>query len=101
MTGESIIALLGQYTGALIITFLLTRGANWLLKKTADKKKVAFLSFAIISLICLLLGSTSLNFGKAFALYIPCTVLWLIIDLNKARKPVKEYMGETSNIESE
>lgn len=75
--------LIGLYAGALLITFILTRGANWLLHKITNQKTSALISFVLVCLFCLLLGSPNFGFRLTFFIYIPCLLLWLLIDLRK------------------
>jgi len=85
--GEPIAKLLTGYLGALSITFVMTRGVNWLLRKKTDKKTSALISFVLVGLICLLIASHTMGFGAAVLYYFPCLLLWLIVDLNRAAKP--------------
>lgn len=78
--------LIGLYAGALLITYLLTRGTNWLLRKKTNKKTTALISFILVGLLCLLLGSPNFGFRFTFIVYIPCLLLWLLFDLRKASK---------------
>lgn len=79
--------LIGVYLGALFITFVMTRGVNWLLRKKTDKKTSALISFVLVGLICLLIASHTMGFSSAVLYYFPCLLLWLIVDLNRATKP--------------
>ena len=74
--------IIGLYLGALYATFALTRGMNWLLRACGtQERKSAILSFVIVGLVALLVGSHTMGFGKAFVIYIPCLILWLTVGL--------------------
>ena len=78
--------LISFFVGALLLTGLLTRGTNWLLRKKINEKTTVIISFLLVAIICLLLA----GFRLTFYIYIPCLLLWLLFDLRKAsKKPQK------------
>ena len=82
---------MAELVGALIITYILTRAVNSMAKKRTNPTKAALITFFIVAAVALLLTSFTMSIGKGFIIYIPCLMLWLIIDLVRAKKtPIKD-----------
>lgn len=77
---------MAELLGALLITYLLTRAINAIAKKKTNPTRAALIAFFVVAALALLLTSFTMGISKGFILYIPCLVLWLIIDIVKARK---------------
>ncbi len=81
---------LGQFIGALAITFILIRIVNWLLRKVGqDRLGLAHLAVAVVATIT---GAYGLadggepNFLVGAAIYGPAALVWFIVDLYRARR---------------
>ncbi len=82
---------MAELIGALIITYILTRAVNSMAKKRTNPKKAALIAFFILAVVALLVTSFTMGIGKGFIIYIPCLMLWLIIDLVRAKKtPIED-----------
>jgi len=86
--------LIGQLIGALIITFALTRLVKWALGKKVDANTKAFLAFTIVVLFALGLASHTMGFWEAFLTYVPALLIWLLMDLIRARNMNCPFCGE-------
>jgi hypothetical protein len=96
MHGESQITLgmiLGDIAfilGAFAITGTLTRISNYYLKKKLIFKKAAIISFIIVGVFITIILNFTVDypFGlrRAFIIYIPCLVFWLIRDIMKSNR---------------
>ena len=96
MYGESQITLgmiLGDIAfilGAFAIAGTLTRISNYFLKKKVIFKRAAIISFFIVAVFFIIILNITVDypFGlrRAFIIYIPCLVFWLIRDIKKANK---------------
>ncbi len=77
---------MAELLGALLITYILTRAINSIAKKRTNPTKAALIAFLVVAAIALLITSVTMGIGKGFLIYVPCLVLWLIIDVVRARK---------------
>lgn len=74
-----------QYLSAFIITFLPTRLANKLFDRTMSPIKSAFFSFLSVAVVLLAISSQTMGIWLGFITYIPCLVIFLLIDIYKAK----------------
>jgi hypothetical protein len=72
--------------GALTITYILTRWQLRYLRKKHTPKVAAVYAFIWISLLTLIITSLTMGVQRGFFTYLPCLVLWLVIDIIRARK---------------
>lgn len=77
---------MGELLGALTITYLLTRAISSIAKKRTSLIIAAMIIFFIASAITLLITNFTMGVTKGITLYIPCLVLWLIVDIVRASK---------------
>ena len=93
---------MAEYFGALIITFALTRAFyNISKRKTSVRNSALIAFFGVLGIVVVITPFSfgypdSLAHGLAYglALYLPCLVLWLIIDLFRAAKQNPEIKQE-------
>lgn len=78
--------IIGTYAGALLITFFTTRAIRKLLGKRMNKTSSALVAFVIVGLISLIIAGYTMGVVDASIVYLPCLLLWLIIDLTKRPK---------------
>ena len=85
--------IIAEYLGALAITYILTRMAKKFLRKKHPPKTAAIYAFIWISLLSLTIvsfmfglvhNSLAQGFIISFFTYVPCLVLWLVMDIRKA-----------------
>jgi len=69
-----------------LITYILTRISNKLFRKRYTFQRTAIISFVLVGMVTLGIGSVTMGFVKSFIIYTPCLALWLVIDLLVARK---------------
>lgn len=79
-------AVVGQIMGAVVLTYLLTRAVKYLAKKGTSHIVAALIAFFVVGAISLTITSFTMGIGRGFIIYIPCLVLWLIIDIVRAQK---------------
>ncbi|WP_028865258.1 hypothetical protein [Psychromonas aquimarina] len=77
-----------QYLSAFIIMFLPTRLANKVFGRTMSPIKSAFASFISVSLLVLAISPLTMGIWMAFITYIPCLIIFLLIDIYKAKTKV-------------
>lgn len=73
----------GEYIGAFLITFLLTRLTNIIFLRKLQQTKTAFISFFLISTLSLVLSSQTMGFQVGLKTYIPWLVMILLFDIYK------------------
>ena len=83
---EALFSAIAQILGALFITYLLTRAINSKAKKRTSSTKAALIAFFVVAALALMITTFTIGVGKGFILYIPCLVLWLIVDIVRAQK---------------
>lgn len=81
---------LGQFLGALAITFILIRFVTWLLRKVGqDRLGLAHLTVAIVASMVSAYGLADggePQFLVGAAIYGPAALVWFIVDLYRARR---------------
>ncbi len=82
-----------QYLSAFIIAFLPTRLANKVFGRTMSPIKTAFVSFILVSVLALAISSQTMGIWVGFITYIPCLIVFLLVDIYKAKTKVS---AETS-----
>lgn len=82
-----------QYLSAFIIAFLPTRLANKVFARTMSPIKTAFVSFILVSVLALAISSQTMGIWVGFITYIPCLIVFLLVDIYKAKTKVS---AETS-----
>lgn len=82
-----------QYLSAFIIAFLPTRLANKVFARTLSPIKAAFVSFILVSVLALAICSQTMGIWVGFITYIPCLIVFLLVDIYKAKTKVS---AETS-----
>ena len=95
---------MAELFGALLITFFLTRAIYIglsIAKKRINPIKAALIAFFLVAAIALLVSSFTMGIGKGFILYIPCLVLWLIIDIVRAKKNPESKNKQEVNMPKE
>ncbi len=74
----------GLWVGALVITFLMIRFANWCLRKVGvDRLGVAHVLAAVVSTILGAYGFADGGEPKflfSASRYVPCAIVWLLVD---------------------
>ncbi len=99
MDSNSLAYLAGQYSGALILTGLVTRGALAFFRKREPRSPTSVLAFLtagvlVLAFRCLTAppggGDLHASVGRAVVVFIeidlPCLVLWLGFDLYRERR---------------
>ncbi len=97
---ELIAAHLGALLGALFITFVLTRLIYSRAKKKTDPTKAAFIAFLVVTVIVFIITRLT---SQEFLIYIICLVIWLTIDIIRAKRSSESSHDEEvlpSNIEA-
>jgi|WetSurMetagenome_2_1015567.scaffolds.fasta_scaffold674566_2 hypothetical protein len=84
--GATIIRIAGQFFGALLITFILTRLTNKFFRGKYGYKRAAIISFFLVAVLALTIGSYTMGFVESLIFYVPCLLVWLIMDLIASRK---------------
>ena len=77
--------LLGSFVVAVVVSFLLMRTCQWVLRRMRVERKTAVVLSAILVLIFAL---ATVDFQVALMAYVPALALWLVVDLLSARKLV-------------
>lgn len=75
---------LGAIIGASIITFLISRIINRILRNKFTEKKGIIISFFLSTILILTIGGLNLGIVRAFFIYEPFLLLWLSIDMMNA-----------------
>lgn len=77
--------LFGAIIGALLVTFLVTRILNFIVRLASKNrifsKRKLMLSYFVSSIVILTLASFQFGIVKSFFIYIPFLFIWLMLDL--------------------
>lgn len=88
---EALFRAIAEILGALTGTYLLTRA---IIKSEAKRgispTQAALSAFFVVAALALIITTITMGVGKGFILYIPWLVLWLIIDLVRAKVSKKK-----------
>jgi hypothetical protein len=81
--------LIGSYIGALVVTLLISRFAQRVLRKWFTPKQALLRAFLSVSLFAVALLSltkgTAGGVGEFLLIYLPCLMLWLCVDYFRLR----------------
>jgi hypothetical protein len=81
--------LIGSYIGALIVTLLIIRLAQRILRKWYAPKQALLRAFLAVSLFALALLSLTKGIaegvGGFLLIYLPCLLLWVCVDFFRLR----------------
>ncbi len=94
--------ILAEFFGALIITYALTRALFNISKRKTSIRNSALIAFLGVLLIVIAITPFSFGYPDSLAyglahgltLYLPCLILWLIIDLFSAAKQTTHIKDE-------
>ena len=75
---------LGFYVGGLLITFIFSRIVMKLFGGRGNNVVSAIITFFILAIAVLIITSQTMGVNAAFAVYIPCLALWLVVDIFRA-----------------
>ncbi|UCG63147.1 MAG: hypothetical protein JSV52_07670 [Candidatus Zixiibacteriota bacterium] len=92
---------IGQYIGGLIITYLLTRLVRSIAKKRTNEKTASLVAFGVVLLIALAITSQTMGISQGIAVYLPCLILWLIVDMVRAKKEPPPSVRKDDVVERE
>jgi hypothetical protein len=87
---------MAELIGALLITYILTRAVNSIAKKRTNPAKAALITFLVVATVALGVTSLTVGVGKGLIMYIPCLLLWLIVDVVRAKKVSVRDQGISS-----
>jgi hypothetical protein len=73
----------GQFLGALLLTWLLSRLANWALARATEGDVVFYVSSASVALLCISVAKMPMS--EATLTYLPASMVWLGRDLYVSR----------------
>lgn len=90
MARFELLQLIGFLIGAAIITLLLTRIAKWLFQKALAPLASSLMAFFVVGVTTLVLGSRSLGFATTLLFYMPWLLLWVLIDVYRARRSLQK-----------
>ena len=77
---------MGFIIGALVITYFITEGLNYLTLKKWKKPIANIMTFVIASIIVLIITNFTIGIEKGALYYIPVLLIWLIVGIIKKPK---------------
>jgi hypothetical protein len=78
-------AYLAQFLGALLITFLVSRGLHVPLGRVRDRSRRAGVVALGTAFICVGIGTFAKGLPWAASLYLPASLVWWVVDLARGR----------------